>query len=611
MKLTANSHENDLHGYNATLGRRYAMLPLDEEYFKIDANSRIITVPESFRKNGIAVQGDEVAEVVYFKINRYFDFMDLNNTYIIIQWKLEGRTDEGVSIEKTGTSMEWVRDIESEPDYLIFGWALDSSITQYQGNLKFSVRFININENDEDDIENGTIEYSLSTLEATAAINKALNFQLDSEVLAELKERNSALNNKIMSRVKSLQIMGTDEAALPIYTLTLADWVKQNENRGTYIYTVNLVDGEYLFKVQAFSEDAGYISYKWYDGATLLENVDIYEPVISAPLNNDNKYFVLQDNHLYYERISGEGTEENPYIYQLPDSLSKDEQGRIDLTSITNKMLYERFGSFTATKAGKYFAVAKNEITHDHTMLPDPKTIDLNKPGIYGPITIPGPDATTFTINEGKGLDYILKDGSYKVTIAPEPINQTTQDFEYKWYKDGVQLENENKSSLEVKGDAVYTQNVQGAYSLEVTAKRNNSPKTNSTGQFIVTYYASPITKIDIINEDKDVLERRDDVFVNEVITAVPTLLYDYQLKNYEKIQYQWYYQTTEKEEDGETFIYQPIDGATLDTFTVPSKFNVNGEVIEALGKRIRCEVINNYNETTQSHTSVEVTIQA
>ena len=249
IKLTANSHENDLHGYNATLGRRYAMLPLDEEYFKIDANSRIITVPESFRKNGIAVQGDEVAEVVYFKINRYFDFMDLNNTYIIIQWKLEGRTDEGVSIEKTGTSMEWVRDIESEPDYLIFGWALDSSITQYQGNLKFSVRFVNLNENDEDNIENGTIEYSLSTLEATAAINKALNFQLDSEILAELKERNSALNNKIMSRVKSLQIMGTDEAALPIYTLTLADWVKQNENSGTYIYTVDLVDGEYLFKV--------------------------------------------------------------------------------------------------------------------------------------------------------------------------------------------------------------------------------------------------------------------------------------------------------------------------------------------------------------------------
>lgn len=44
--------------YYATSGRRYAILPLDEEHFEIDANSRIITVPASFRKNGIAVKGD-------------------------------------------------------------------------------------------------------------------------------------------------------------------------------------------------------------------------------------------------------------------------------------------------------------------------------------------------------------------------------------------------------------------------------------------------------------------------------------------------------------------------------------------------------------------------
>ena len=65
--------------YYATSGRRYAILPLDEEHFEIDANSRAITVPASFRKNGIAVKGDQVAEIVYFRIARYFDFMDLNN----------------------------------------------------------------------------------------------------------------------------------------------------------------------------------------------------------------------------------------------------------------------------------------------------------------------------------------------------------------------------------------------------------------------------------------------------------------------------------------------------------------------------------------------------
>lgn len=606
MKLTANSHENDLHGYNATLGRRYAMLPLDEEHFKIDANSRIITVPESFRKNGIAVQGDEVAEVVYFKIHRYFDFMDLNNTYIIIQWKLEGRTDEGISIEKTGTSMEWVRDIESEPDYLIFGWALDSSITQYQGNLKFSVRFINLNENDEDDIENGTIEYSLSTLEATAAINKALNFQLDSEILAELKERNSALNNKIMSRVKSLQIMGTDEAALPIYTLTLADWVKQNENSNTYIYTVDLVDGKYLFKTQAFSEDAGYISYKWYNGKTELDNIDLYEPVIDEELNANNKFFLPKDNHLYYVR-TGSGTNDDPYDYQLPDSMSKDDQGRIDLTSVTGKMLYERFGSFVATEAGKYFAVAKNEITHDHTLLPDPNTKDLNTPNEYGPITIPGPEKTTFGKNGGK--QYILYDGSYETTLDAEITNETAQRFEYKWYKNNNEdIVEGNDSTLTIKGDSSYPKDKQGSYQLKVTAYRNNTPDYSVTKPFIVTYHASPIGQVELKDEEGNVLTEGKRIGIGETVTVNPILQYDYQIS--EHFTYQWEY---EVENEDNSLNYKPIKGANSQYFNIPSNFYdaETNEVIQNPGQAVRCVVTNNYNGTSTSKETVVISIKA
>jgi hypothetical protein len=36
-------------------GRKYTILPLDEEHFEIDTNTRMIKVPEAFRKNGIAV----------------------------------------------------------------------------------------------------------------------------------------------------------------------------------------------------------------------------------------------------------------------------------------------------------------------------------------------------------------------------------------------------------------------------------------------------------------------------------------------------------------------------------------------------------------------------
>jgi hypothetical protein len=53
------------------------MLPLDEEPFFIDANSRVINPSPSFPRNVVGVRGDQVAEIIYFKINRYFDATDL------------------------------------------------------------------------------------------------------------------------------------------------------------------------------------------------------------------------------------------------------------------------------------------------------------------------------------------------------------------------------------------------------------------------------------------------------------------------------------------------------------------------------------------------------
>ena len=38
---------------------KFTVLPVDEEYFEIDANSRAITVPQNtFRKNGVGIVGD-------------------------------------------------------------------------------------------------------------------------------------------------------------------------------------------------------------------------------------------------------------------------------------------------------------------------------------------------------------------------------------------------------------------------------------------------------------------------------------------------------------------------------------------------------------------------
>jgi hypothetical protein len=64
----------------------YLILPQgeEEELFKIDANKRSITVPDSFKNNGIGVAGDEIAEILYFSIDRYFDTADLFDKEIFI-----------------------------------------------------------------------------------------------------------------------------------------------------------------------------------------------------------------------------------------------------------------------------------------------------------------------------------------------------------------------------------------------------------------------------------------------------------------------------------------------------------------------------------------------
>jgi hypothetical protein len=56
---------------------KFIRLPVTEDYFEIDLDTRKIKVPEAFETNGIGVQGDSMAEILYFKVDRYFDDMDL------------------------------------------------------------------------------------------------------------------------------------------------------------------------------------------------------------------------------------------------------------------------------------------------------------------------------------------------------------------------------------------------------------------------------------------------------------------------------------------------------------------------------------------------------
>lgn len=500
----------------------------------IDANSRVITVPADFKKNGIAVQGDEVAEIVYFKINRYFDFMDLNNTEIYIQWEQANSNSP-----KSGVSKEWVRDIESDPDYLIFGWPLDSSITEDAGPINFSVRFIQWDEKKE------SIVYSFSTLNAIATINPALDFD-KADLIAQ-----EDINNMIKNRLKNTRPSGGSTADAPIYLMSLSTNT-----------TVNLINGKYIFKVQAYSPDAGILSYSW--------KIDSLDGTSTNDVTGEYEYSLIEDKEtaidtrkLYYAK----NIDEDGKIVYSVINITQDDKVIGDLGV---EEVYEKFAILTATGTGKYYAVVTNRVNAS------------TEKNISGPVTIPAPGASTFAPNGD--VKIMSTDNNYEVQLMPVVSNSTTDTLTYQWLKNNAVIEGANTTSYTVKGDGA-TADLQGNYALQVTASLNNDNTITTSNIFKVTYAAAePIVTNDAINNA---------VVVNKSVKVDVNYANNYHLGNNEET-YQWYYATVEGALAGQ------ISGATEATYTAKSV---------DVGKLLICQVTNHYNGTTATGNSELISV--
>lgn len=169
----------------------YLRLPLDEDTFDINADTRAISVPASFAENGVGVQGDEMAEIVYFTIDRYFDSTDLANDeiHIAIQW--EAKNINGETIQ--GFTRNFGKDIETKADSqkIIFGWPISSEFTKAPGTIRFAVRFYRYNDNQE-------FIYSLTTLPATVRINASLDYDVINNAQMEI-DHGKVLTSRVVS----------------------------------------------------------------------------------------------------------------------------------------------------------------------------------------------------------------------------------------------------------------------------------------------------------------------------------------------------------------------------------------------------------------------------
>ena len=140
------------------------LLPSTENIYELDLNSRKIEAPEF-----LGTDTEHAAEVIYFKCDRFFDYMDLASCAIIIQYRVDtGELDPKTRkrIYKYGIYAVPFVDVAtcSLENKMLIPWCVDGNVTAQAGEVTFSIRFYRIDENAE------RVQYSLTSLPATSKV---------------------------------------------------------------------------------------------------------------------------------------------------------------------------------------------------------------------------------------------------------------------------------------------------------------------------------------------------------------------------------------------------------------------------------------------------------
>ena len=451
---------------------RYIELPLDEPHFTIDANTRAITIPTEFRKNGISVQGDNLAEVVYFEIDRFYDYMDFNNCEIYIQW--EAPKAGKASVSKV-ISKAIYYDTKNDTNKLVFGWPISDALTGESGNLKFSVQFYQLGEEGSD--EANTVVYSFNTLTATAAIKAGFKIDLNAEDLHV-----DDVGSRIKDRISNSTIAGGYVAKTPVWIIDLVE------------DEYDLEDNQELC-VEASAQDTGAITYKWFKVELVNDNEEdeSQKRQLTKDDGVENKYTGIS-----FEKA--ESVNQTYYAY-------KEGYGYVELstlgTSITAPNLKEVLAekgyddtqvfifvsSYTPKDAGVYYAEAESRITNSSAST---KSKRVRYPL---PVQLKLDDVEFTQSNHG-----ILPADNSGVTFEVNIKNQNEKEKNsYKWFKcedSSIDYSESGAIWAEISEETsnTYTATEKGRYKVQIANSRNTREKYFNTAALRVTGQAKPVT---------------------------------------------------------------------------------------------------------------------
>lgn len=427
----------------ADIDLKYLMLPADEDIIDIDANTREINVRNSiFSTAGIGVQDDQIAETIFFRIDRYFDATDLYPLSILFHWKTADGTE--------GVTRNFCKDIESEEGKIIFGWPIANEITEHPGKIQFAIRFYSI--------DGDNVTYNFGTKIASLTVNPSIKF--DQALLDqnnEGKDWSTAIKNRLTNSTLGELVI----ADIPEYITYLfnegSEYFKGNQ-LGVIGYSPDI-------------NDNGEISYSW----RLKEPGKEDEParVLSEGEPVDISLALLRDDEPYhsglkYYQKNSEGKEE---VVSL-DKIKYDGLGE------AKKSIYVKGNVYTIPEnakdiLGNYFVVISNKVTYA------PKIASANTKTV----SVYGPEELVFS--SGGNLPTIpQKLTAEKLTLQVdiEPSEKPQAIDTYQWKKVLAVDESGNPTKTEdlangTEASYVFepTQENEGKYYVTITRTKNNN----------------------------------------------------------------------------------------------------------------------------------------
>lgn len=256
----------------ASIDPIYLMLPIDEAPFEIDANTRTIKVPSDFAKCS-GVQSDNYSEIVTFTIDRYFDYKDLAEAKIAVQWINEASDQKGVSFIQ-------LIDLKTYGDEnkIRFGWPLTAEMTAAAGNLRFAVRFYTTST----DENNKTVfNYIFNTTVASIPIKRTLTIDFDGKNV--VKKDNDY--NLFKSYINNSQ---NPSYGIPTQVI-FANIPEELPVEGQ----ISLEDDTLVLKAQAWTKDMNPIEYEWYRKREWKENDQTVTEIVK--LDSTYSQYAIED----------------------------------------------------------------------------------------------------------------------------------------------------------------------------------------------------------------------------------------------------------------------------------------------------------------------------